>query len=86
MSWHIDFDDKAKKNFDKLDHSIRQRILSYLNRIRNHPLSYAEMLAGGFAGLYKFRVGDYRLIAKIEENKMTVLVVKIGHRRDVYER
>ena len=85
MAWLIEFDEKAKKAFNKLDRAVQQRIVKYLKRIETQPLSYAETLSGEFIGLYKFRVGDYRLISRIEEGKMTVLIIKIGHRREIYE-
>ena len=78
----------AQKNLDQLDPGIARRILAYLNdRVASSddPRSIGQALKGSRLGeFWKYRVGDYRIIANIEDNALRVLVIKIGNRRDVY--
>jgi mRNA interferase RelE/StbE len=85
MAWQIEFNAKAEKEFGKLDSATQKRIFKYFERIKPNPRLYAENLVGAFSGLHKFRVGDYRLICKLEDEKLIVIVIKIGHRREVYD-
>ena len=81
--YEIIFSDKAKKQLEKLDRKIQARIIKVLERIRMRPEAYVTKLVGD-AG-YKFRVGDYRVICDIRDRQLILLVVTIGHRRDVYD-
>ena len=78
----------AQKNLDQLDPGIARRILAYLNdRVASSddPRSIGQALKGSRLGeFWKYRVGDYRLIANIEDNALRVLVIKISNRREVY--
>ena len=85
LTWKIEFDPRARADFAKLDKSIQQRIVKFLRRLHNNPREYGAALQGETLGNYwKYRVGDYRVIADIQDRKVTVLVVKIGHRSEVY--
>ena len=79
---------RAKKELNKLDHKIRQRIILFLNeKIEklDDPRNLGEPLKGSkFGEFWKYRIGDYRLICKIEDNRLVILVLRIGHRREVY--
>ena len=85
--WTVDFDAKVDKEMARLAPKDRQLILRFL-RERVAPLAnprdLGEALAGPLSGYWKYRVGDYRVIAKIEDRQLIVLVVRIGNRRDVY--
>lgn len=88
MAWNIELDRAAERELDKLDPQIARRILSFLFE-RVAPLdnlrSIGEALTGARLGsLWKYRVGDYRLISSIEDDRLVILVVKIGNRREVY--
>lgn len=86
--WRIEFDDRARRELRKLDFAIQRDILNYLReRIAGaeNLREFGKPLRMNLAGLWRYRVGDYRLICRIEENRLVVLVLKIGHRRDVYE-
>ena len=84
--WTVDFDAKVDKEMARLAPKDRQRILRFL-RERVAPLAnpgdLGEALAGPLSGYWKYRVGDYRVIAKIEDRQLIVLVVRIGNRRVV---
>lgn len=86
--WTVEFDDRARRELRKLDAKNQKAILSYLReRISGtqDPKQLGKPLRKNLAGLWRYRVGDYRLICRIEENRLVVFVVKVGHRRDVYE-
>ncbi len=89
MAWSIELDRVAERELDKLDPQIARRILSFLfERVAqlDNPRSIGEALTGARLGsLWKYRVGDYRLISSIEDDRLVVLVVKIGNRREVYQ-
>ena len=88
MAWRIDLSTLAQKNLDQLDPQIARRILTFLNeRVapQTDPRSIGEPLKGSRLGEFrKYRIGDYRVIANIEDNALCILVVKIGNRREVY--
>ena len=88
MAWTIEFDQAAVRDLDKLDQQPRRRILAFLHdrvAMLDNPRSIGEALKGSTLGeFWKYRVGDYRVIANIEDRALRVLVVKIGNRREVY--
>lgn len=87
MAWTIEFLSSAAKQFKKLDPPVQKRILQFLRqRVSEDPHQYGKPLSGGHAGKLRYRVGDYRLICQIEEERLTVLVLTVGHRREVYRK
>ena len=90
MTWEIEFDPAAERELDKLDAQMARRVLKFLHeRVAklDDPRSIGEALQGSrFSELWKYRVGDYRIIASIEDKAILILVVKIGHRSNVYKR
>lgn len=88
MAWKVDLDPAAERELDKLDPQIARRILVFLHgrvAVLDDPRSIGEALKGSKLGeFWKYRVGDYRIIASIEDGALRVLVVKIGNRREVY--
>ena len=82
--YEIIFSNKAKKQLFKLEINIQERIIAALERIRIRPESYIEKLVGDPG--YKLRVGDYRVIMDIDNNDLLVLVIKVGHRRNIYKK
>lgn len=89
MVWKIEIDRTAGRELKKLDRQTAVRILKFLNErvaLSEDPRSIGEALKGSALGEYwKYRVGDYRIIVKIEDGVMTILVVRIGNRREVYK-
>jgi mRNA interferase RelE/StbE len=89
MAWQIDFDPAAQRELDKLDELIRRRILNFLyERVGklDDPRRIGQRLQGTLSEFWKYRVGDYRLICSLENDRLRVLVLRIGHRREVYKR
>jgi mRNA interferase RelE/StbE len=88
MAWTLEFTASALKDLDKLDPVVRERILNYLaTRLarQDNPRNLGKALQGKkYENQWRYRVGDYRIIAEIKENVVTILVVEIGHRRDIY--
>jgi mRNA interferase RelE/StbE len=88
MKWIIEFHPSTVKELDKLDPQQAKRILRFLfDRVAHldDPRSIGEALKGSrFNTLWKYRVGDYRIITSIEDNVTRILVVKIGDRKEVY--
>ncbi len=88
MAWLIEFDDAAKKELAKLDKPLAKRITQFLRErvaVLDDPRSIGDALHGTELGEYwKYRVGDYRVIARIEDGALCILVVRIGNRREVY--
>lgn len=88
MAWKIELAGSALKQLRKLDRPVAKRILDFLESrvaVLVDPRSIAEPLHGPELRRYwKYRVGDYRIIASIQDEAITILVVRIGHRSDVY--
>lgn len=87
MIWTLKLEEKALKQFQKLDKPIQQKIRDYFRNkilIPNNPYMYAKKLTGDKAGHVSYRVGDYRIIAKILDSELIVLALRISHRKDVY--
>ena len=85
--WRIEFDAKVDKELGRLSSENRQRILRFLrDRLAplDNPRGLGEALTGPLAGFWKYRVGDYRVIARIEDERVTILVVRLGNWLDVY--
>ncbi|MCZ9892557.1 type II toxin-antitoxin system RelE/ParE family toxin [Brachyspira hyodysenteriae] len=76
----------AKKSLEKLDRNIQKRILdflSYLETLEN-PRVKGKSLKGELKEYWRYRVGDYRILSKIIDNELIILVIDIGHRKDIY--
>lgn len=88
MGWTIELDRAAVRDLRKLDQQTARRILAFLHGrvgVLDNPRSIGEALKGSRLGeFWKYRVGDYRVIARIENSAVRVLVVRIGNRRHVY--
>lgn len=87
MAWRIEFEERAAKDLEKLDPPVVRRILGFLQkRLLNlsDPRDVGEALSGNLGEIWRYRVGDYRIICKLEDESITVLVLKIGHRSKVY--
>ncbi|SFJ89751.1 mRNA interferase RelE/StbE [Sphingomonas sp. NFR04] len=87
MAWAIEFAPEAAKELRKLSKQKAGRILRTLEeRIAalEDPRSLGAALTGDHSGYWRWRIGDYRVIARIEDARVVILVVRVGHRREVY--
>ena len=89
MAWSIEIEAGARKDLAKLDKPLARRIVSFLReRLQklDDPRAIGVALKGKkFGELWKYRVGDFRVIAKIEDQRLIVLIVRVEHRKNVYK-
>lgn len=86
--WSVRFTEKAQKSFEKLDFPIQRRIQKFLReRVLKaaSPREWGKALTGDLSGFWSYRVGEYRLLCKIEDKELLILVVHVAHRKDVYD-
>ncbi|WP_428771390.1 type II toxin-antitoxin system RelE/ParE family toxin [Treponema sp. HNW] len=81
------FSEEAEKQITKLDKPIQKRIFDYMTDVANlsNPRDRGKMLVGNLFGYWRYRVGDYRVLCKIQDQELVVYVVEVGHRRAVYD-
>ena len=88
MAWRIEFEPRALKELESQDRQVQRRLLGFLRdriALLKDPRDLGEALRGGELGrFWKYRVGDWRLVCEIRDQCATVVVVRIGHRREVY--
>ncbi len=87
MRWDYSFGESARKQLLKLNRQTQQEILLYCEKRLSgaiDPRSFGHGLTGQFRGLWRYRVGDYRLICEIKDRELIILVLAVGHRRDIY--
>lgn len=88
MAWRIEITNTAKKQLAKLDRRVQAEIVRYLReRITtdDDPRRFGAPLRKELTGRWKYRVGDFRLICEIQDTKVLVLVLMVGHRSKIYE-
>jgi len=86
-TWRIEISRTAEKQIQKLNRAAQESIIRFLReRVQpvDNPRQWGKPLHGDKGGLWRYRVGDYRLICDIQDERITVLVVRVGHRKDVY--
>lgn len=89
MAWTVRISNVAERQLRKLDRQVQKRILNWLDdRIEGskNPRHFGELLKGDRVGLWRYRVGAYRILCDIQDEKIVVLVITIGHRRQIYIR
>jgi mRNA interferase RelE/StbE len=88
MAWKVELDEAAERELDKLDRQVAKRILKFLHeRVArlDDPRSIGEALRGSRLGnFWKYRVGDYRIICDLQDDRLVVLVLRVGNRREIY--
>ena len=88
MVWLIKFDPRAMKELKKLDRVAQKRIITYLKKqvaVQNNPRLFGKSLTGDKQGLWCYRVGNYRVICELLDEDLTISVIKVGHRKSVYD-
>jgi mRNA interferase RelE/StbE len=89
MAWKVEVSPIAHKQLEKLDKPIARRIFKFLyERVEklDDPRQIGERLQGTLSEFWRYRVGDYRIICSLEHDRLVVLVLRVGHRREVYKR
>ena len=88
MSWRIEYTRTAETQLRKLDKPVARRILDYLDdkiATLDNPRTRGKALSGHLGELWRHRIGDYRVICEIQDSIMRVLVVEVGHRKQIYK-
>lgn len=87
MVWKIEFKETAKREFFKLDRNWQKRILNYLDEVASleNPRSRGKSLIGDKKGFWRYRIGDYRIICDLQDDNMVILVLVVGHRKEIYD-
>ncbi len=88
MAWKVEFSISAGKAFDKLDVPVKQRIRKFIRQRlepSTNPRTLGAALTGPYAGRWKYRIGDYRLVCKLIDDRLIIVVLDVGHRSEIYE-
>jgi mRNA interferase RelE/StbE len=89
VAWKLEFSPRAQRQLDELDKTDARRISKFLfERVGklDDPRKIGERLQGTLSEFWRYRVGDYRIICSLEHDRLVVLVLRIGHRREIYNR
>lgn len=86
QAFSVEFKKSAKKEFKELPLSVQQKVLDVITLLSKNPLTELLQIKKlkGISGLYRVRIGDYRIIYTIHRQVLSILVIKIGHRKDIY--
>lgn len=88
MKYKVIFENKAEKSLKKIDHSHRRIILSWIKKNLvdcEEPRLHGKALTGNKKGYWRYRLGAYRIIARIDDTKLVIIMLNISHRKDVYD-
>ena len=87
MAWKIELSREAEKSLAKLGSDAAKRIAKGLREVAalDSPRQRGKAMVGNHAGHWRYRFGDYRAIARIDDGKLVILVIAVGHRREVYD-
>lgn len=86
-TWRVEFDARALKELKKLDKQAQRQIIGFLREkiaTTEDPRRFGKALQAKLSGFWRYHIGDYRVVCCIEHQVITVLVLRIGHRKDVY--
>ena len=87
MKYKLVYSEKAQKQLNRLDYSIKSKILKYIDQNlfnTDNPKKFAKALTYNLKGFWRYRVENYRIIAKIEEDKLVILIVQVDKRDKIY--
>lgn len=87
MRYKVEFTDRALKDLKKLDRHTASLILGWIRKnLENceNPRQHGKGLTANKSGQWRYRIGDYRLLAEIEDDKIRILILNVGHRSEVY--
>jgi mRNA interferase RelE/StbE len=88
MRWAYSLDERALHELQKLDRQAQKDIIAYLDKriaTKEDPRRFGKPLKANLTGLWRYRVRDYRILCQIQEGMLLVLVVSVGHRKNVYD-
>lgn len=88
MTYQVDYTPHAIKALEKMDKFTRRMLIEWIDKNLvgcSNPSAHGKPLSDNRAGQWRYRVGDYRIVSKIEDGKLLILIITIGHRREVYD-
>ena len=88
MGYSVDYTPKAEKQISKLDMPVQKRIYGWINKNLENcedPTTFGKRLTQNLKGYWSYRIGDYRIIADIQDDKVLIIIVEVGHRREIYK-
>ena len=86
--YKVEFSERALKQIKKFDRNTTKLLMAWIRKNLegcSNPRAFGKSLTANHSGQWRYRVGDYRIIAEIEDNRVVILVINIGHRRDIYK-
>ncbi len=88
MAWTIELSRTAARQFSKLDNPLKIRVKDFIVKLSamDNPRHNGKIMQGQYSDYYRYRVGDYRLICHIEDSKMLITLIQLGHRKEVYKK
>jgi mRNA interferase RelE/StbE len=89
LTWKIEWDERAVKEFKKLNKNTQKEIKSYLiERVlsSDDPRNFGKPLQGNLSGLWRYRISDHRIVCRITDSTLKILVLRVAHRSKVYQR
>lgn len=87
MAWKVEYTKKAREQLKKLPVNTVARITEYMNeRAVLAPRQYGKAMKGNFSGFWRYRVGEYRVICSLHDNVLVIEVIRVGHRKNIYEK
>lgn len=88
MSYKVDYSKQVVKQIRKLDNYTRTMIIHWIDKNlvnTENPFQHGKELKGKYKGKWRYRVGDYRIISLVNDDELVILVVEVGHRREIYK-
>jgi len=88
MMYEVSYEELALKQLRKMDRKTSERIISWIDKNLNgceNPRKKGKALTGSLTGIWRYRVGDYRVLAEIRDGELIVLVIDVGNRKNIYE-
>ncbi|MEZ7651754.1 type II toxin-antitoxin system RelE family toxin [Streptococcus sp. 27098_8_51] len=87
--YHVHYSKRAQKQIKKLDKQIQRLLFAWIDKNlegTDNPRQHGKGLTGDRANEWRYRIGDYRLICQIQDDKMVILALEVGHRREINDR
>ena len=86
LAWALEIEGKAARELAKLPTQVGNRIVAFLREVAvsDNPRLKGIAMSGRYGGHWRYRIGDYRVIAKIIDQRVVILVIEVGHRREIY--
>ena len=87
MTWRVEFTEEAEKQFLKLDKYTQRVVAAWIDKHlagTENPRATGKPSTANRKGQWRYRIGDYRMLCRIEDDRIVIVVIAIGHRREVY--